>query len=254
MLKICKRLCLVWVLLLSLTSCDMNPVKDPLIIGHRGAMGYETENTIASIEKALDLGVAMVEIDVFQIASGELVVFHDDDLERLTGVKGAITNYSWQALSELRVEGGHAIPLLSEVLAVLEGKAALNIELKGPHTALPVLELLKPLVAAGRWSLEDLIISSFNWPLLLQTRIENSSIPIAVLTEENPLDAIEMARSVQAIAINPYFKDIDATVVAALHKAGYKVFPWTVNEPADLAAMKAMKVDGVFTNFPDRKF
>ena len=67
-----------------LSSCQMNTSDDFLVIGHRGAMGYVTENTIASVEKAIDLGVSMVEIDVFRIRSGEVVVFHDDRVDDLT--------------------------------------------------------------------------------------------------------------------------------------------------------------------------
>ena len=65
----------------------------PLIIGHRGAMGYETENTLASIQKAMDLGVDMIEIDVFKIKSGEIVVFHDDTLDRFSNAGGKIEDY-----------------------------------------------------------------------------------------------------------------------------------------------------------------
>jgi len=63
-------------------SCDT--MNKPLVIGHRGAMGHETENTIASIKKAMELGVDMIEIDVFNVKSGETVVFHDETLDRLT--------------------------------------------------------------------------------------------------------------------------------------------------------------------------
>ena len=59
-----------------MTSCTSSS-SGPMVIGHRGAMGYETENTLASVQKALDLGVEMMEVDVFQIKSGETVVFHD---------------------------------------------------------------------------------------------------------------------------------------------------------------------------------
>ncbi|MDO7586222.1 MAG: glycerophosphodiester phosphodiesterase, partial [Flavobacteriaceae bacterium] len=69
----------------------MEKVENPMMIGHRGAMGYETENTLASINKAVALGAAMIEIDVFQIASGELVVFHDNELDRLSNATGPIT-------------------------------------------------------------------------------------------------------------------------------------------------------------------
>ncbi len=235
-------------------SCKDTAMKNPMIVAHRGAMGYEMENTIASVEKALALEASMIEIDVFQIASGELVVFHDAKLDRLSNGSGPIINYDWKSLSEVVLEGGHRIPLLSEVLAVVKGKAKLNIELKGPHTALPVLALIEPLVATGEWALEDIVLSSFDWPQLLQARLQNSRIPIAVLTEGDPLDAIDMARSVQASAINPYFKSLNAEVVEKIQAAGYQVFTWTVNSPEDLAAMKAMGVNGIITNFPDRRF
>lgn len=235
-------------------SCKDTAMKNPMIVAHRGAMGYEMENTIASVEKALALEASMIEIDVFQIASGELVVFHDAKLDRLSNGSGPIINYDWKSLSEVVLEGGHRIPLLSEVLAVVKGKAKLNIELKGPHTALPVLALIEPLVTTGEWALEDIVLSSFDWPLLLQARLQNSRIPIAVLTEGDPLDAIDMARSVQASAINPYFKSLSPEVVEKIQAAGYQVFTWTVNSPEDLAAMKAMGVDGIITNFPDRRF
>lgn len=242
------------VLFFGVLSCKDTEMKNPMIVAHRGAMGYEMENTIASIEKAIELKAPMIEIDVFQIASGELVVFHDGQLDRLSNGTGPIVSYDWKSLSEVVLDGGHSIPLLSEVLAVVKGKAKLNIELKGPHTALPVLALLEPLLAAGEWTLEDIILSSFDWPLLMQARLQNSRIPIAVLTEGDPLDAIDMARSVQASAINPYFKSLNPEVVKKIQAAGYQVFTWTVNSPEDLAAMKAMGVDGIITNFPDRRF
>ena len=65
----------------------------PLVIGHRGAMGHETENTLASVQKAMDLGVDMIEIDVFKIKSGESVVFHDERLERLSNAGGKIEEW-----------------------------------------------------------------------------------------------------------------------------------------------------------------
>ena len=83
---------LLIVLCLLMSSCTPSP-SGPLIIGHRGAMGYETENTLASVQKALDLGVDMIEIDVFQIRSGEIVVFHDERVDRLANSGGRIEEY-----------------------------------------------------------------------------------------------------------------------------------------------------------------
>jgi glycerophosphoryl diester phosphodiesterase len=232
----------------------MGKTENPMIIGHRGAMGYETENTIASIEKAVALGAPMIEIDVFQIASGELVVFHDNELDRLSNTSGPITSFTWEALQEVVLEGGHSIPLLQTVLNQLAGRAALNIELKGPNTAAPVANLLEVYLSNGTWKEEDLLISSFDWNLLLETRDFLPEISIGVLTEAHPLEAILKAIELSAVSINPYYKDLDATIVAQIHAAGFKVYTWTVNAPEDLKNVKKLGVDAVFTNFPDRSF
>lgn len=237
-----------------LYSCTMGKTENPMIIGHRGAMGYETENTIASIEKAVALGAPMLEIDVFQIASGELVVFHDNELDRLSNTSGPITSFTWEALQEVVLEGGHSIPLLQTVLNQLAGRAALNIELKGPNTAAPVANLLEVYLSNGTWKEEDLLISSFDWNLLLETRDFLPEISIGVLTEAHPLEAIPTAIELSAVSINPYYKDLDATIVAQIHAAGFKVYTWTVNAPEDLKNVKKLGVDAVFTNFPDRSF
>lgn len=237
-----------------LYSCTMGKTENPMIIGHRGAMGYETENTIASIEKAVALGAPMIEIDVFQIASGELVVFHDNELDRLSNTSGPITSFTWETLQEVVLEGGHSIPLLQTVLNQLAGRAALNIELKGPNTAAPVANLLEVYLSNGTWKEEDLLISSFDWNLLLETRDFLPEISIGVLTEAHPLEAIPTAIELSAVSINPYYKDLDATIVAQIHAAGFKVYTWTVNAPEDLKNVKKLGVDAVFTNFPDRSF
>ena len=237
-----------------LYSCTMGKTENPMIIGHRGAMGYETENTIASIEKAVALGAPMIEIDVFQIASGELVVFHDNELDRLSNTSGPITSFTWETLQEVVLEGGHSIPLLQTVLNQLAGRAALNIELKGPNTAAPVANLLEVYLSNGTWKEEDLLISSFDWNLLLETRDFLPEISIGVLTEAHPLEAIPTAIELSAVSINPYYKDLDAAIVAQIHAAGFKVYTWTVNAPEDLKNVKKLGVDAVFTNFPDRSF
>ena len=93
----------VILLVLLATGCIKQNDK-MLIIGHRGAMGHETENTLASIQKAMDLGVDMIEIDVFKIKSNEIVVFHDERVERLTNGGGAIEEYNIYDLRQLTLQ------------------------------------------------------------------------------------------------------------------------------------------------------
>lgn len=227
-------------------------MNEALVIGHRGAMGHETENTLASIQKALDLGVDMIEIDVFKIKSGEIVVFHDVDVEELTDGSGKIESFVFDDLQKLVVQGGHQIPTLQNVIDLMDKKAALNIELKGAGTSADVNAIMNTYIKEKAWQLDDFIISSFNWDELKVMRVLNKKVPIAVLTEENPLDALHIARELQAVAINPYFKHLSLEVANTLREAGFKIYTWTVNEPEDIDLMKQLAVDGIITNFPDR--
>lgn len=231
------------------SSCDNNK---PLVIGHRGAMGHETENTLASVQKALDLGVDMIEIDVYKISSGELVVFHDKTVDRLTNGPGNIEEYNISDLSRLILDGGHKIPMLQDVLKLIDNKVVLNIELKGANTADKVNHTIDFYTKSRGWLPENFIISSFNWDELRAMRKLNKNVAIAVLTEDDPLDAIEVGKELNAVAINPYFKNLDADVAKKIKEAGFKIYTWTVNEPEDIVAMKNLGVDGIITNFPER--
>lgn len=226
--------------------------KKPLVIGHRGAMGHETENTLASVQKALDLGVDMIEIDVFNIASGETVVFHDENVERLTNGGGKIEEYNIGAAKRLILDGGHSIPLLQDVLKTINNKVRLNIELKGKGTADRVNFITKVYIERFGWSQENFIISSFHWDELRDMREKNTEMSIAILTEEDPLDALAVAKELKAEAINPDFETLTQENVNAIKEAGFSIYTWTVNEAEDIARMKTFGVDGIITNYPER--
>jgi glycerophosphoryl diester phosphodiesterase len=119
------------------------PKARPLIVGHRGVPALHQENTLAGFRRALALGIDAIELDVRLTRDGRAVVFHDANAERLTGVRRAISDLTWDEVSRLRVQptlgrGSHAthygrverIPLLAEVLAELGHSIAINIELK----------------------------------------------------------------------------------------------------------------------------
>lgn len=234
---------------LLLISCDM---KKPLVIGHRGAMGHETENTVASIQKALDLGVDMIEIDVFKIKSGEIVVFHDTKVDRLANGGGNIEEYDITQLRQLILDGGHKIPMLQDVLKTINNQVVLNIELKGAGTADRVNHTIDYYVKSKGWSPENFVISSFNWDELRDMRSRNKEIQIAVLTSDDPVEAIDVAKELNAVAINPAFETLTQENTAQIQKEGFKVYTWTVNEPEDIKKMTDFGVDGIITNYPER--
>lgn len=231
-------------------SCEN--MNKPLVIGHRGAMGHETENTLASVQKALDLGVDMIEIDVFNAQGGETIVFHDETLERLTNAGGEIEDWSYFELQKVIVEGGHKIPLLQDVLKLINHKVRLNIELKGGGTTDRVNFITNYYIEKKGWSLDDFLISSFKWDELREMRKINPDIPIAILTEEDPVDAINIAKELNAEAINPNFQMLTEENSKKIKDSGFKIYTWTVNEPQDITAMKNFDVDGIITNYPER--
>ena len=238
-------------LALILQGCkDM--LNKPLVIGHRGAMGHETENTLASVQKALDIGVDMIEIDVFKIDSGEIIVFHDERVERLTNGGGKVEEYNIFDLRQLVIDGNHQIPMLQEVLRLIDKKTKLNIELKGANTSDRVNFIIERYVKQQGWTLDHFVISSFNWEELRSFRSYNPGIDLAVLTEGNPLEAIPIAKELKAVAINPDYRQLNEDVVDAIHDAGFKVYTWTVNEPQDIERMKKIGVDGIFSDYPER--
>jgi glycerophosphoryl diester phosphodiesterase len=234
-----------------LNACSMK--SDFLIIGHRGAMGHETENTLASIQKAMDLGVDMIEIDVFKIKSGEIAVFHDEQLNRISNAPGNIEDYDISDLRQVILDGGHRIPILQQVLKFIDNKVALNIELKGDDTADRVNFIMEYYIEKKGWSSENFVISSFKWDELRALRKLNPDVAIAVLTEdEDPTTTIPVAKELNAVAVNPWFKTLTAENVQKIQDAGFKVYTYTVNEIEDINRMKEFGVNGIFINYPER--
>lgn len=240
-------LCFIFIVL----SCDTMD-KKPLIIGHRGAMGHETENSMPSIQKALEIGVDMIEIDVFRISSGELAVFHDERVERLTNGGGRIEEYNMFDMRQLILDGGHRIPILQDVLKLIDNKVRLNIELKGKNTADRVNFITQYYIKNRGWSAENILVSSFDWDELRSLRAINPDIAIAVLTEDDPEAAIPIAKELQAEGINPSYTTLTAENVKAIQESGFKVYTYTVNAPEDISRMIDYGVDGIFTDYPER--
>ena len=229
-----------------------------LTIGHRGARGYIAENTLESIQKALDLNVDGVEIDVFRCASGEIVVFHDKKLKRLTGHNGLIEETTFEELKNMLVAGRYRIPTLQQVLEKIGGKILLNVELKGENTAIPTATILKQYLSDSQSDIKKLIVSSKNWKELTLFKNQNTNIPIGVLSHyniflEKRVDAIiEKGRELSALAIHPKFSILNKKAIDKMHSAGFLVYSWTINSPKDIQRAIRLGVDGIITDFPDR--
>lgn len=223
-----------------------------LKIGHRGAKALVAENTLESIQKAMDIGVDMVEIDVHKCASGELWVIHDFTLDRTTNGSGEIAKRPAEVIRELKVEGRYKIPLLTEVLDLIEGKCRINIELKGLNTAEPVCKLVKEKVEKGNWKYSDFIISSFQKNELFQVRQHDDHVPLGVLSKASVPEAIELGKLLNASAIHPSLGIITRDNTKLSQDEGFKVNVWTVNEREDIKRMIDFGVDGIISDYPNR--
>lgn len=227
-------------------------MKSILKIGHRGAKGHIAENTLESIQKALELEVDAIEIDVHRCNSGEIVVIHDFTLDRTTNGSGEVAKRAWEELKSLKVEENFRIPLLTEVLDLIEGKCSINIELKGLNTATGTSEIIQDYIEKGSWKYQDFIVSSFQKNELFQMRQLDEKVPLGILSKASVSEAIELGKLLNAQAIHPSLGIITRDSVQNSHQAGFKVNVWTVNEPDDISRMNDFGVDGIISDFPDR--
>lgn len=222
-----------------------------LRVGHRGAKGYSMENTIESIKKAIELDCAMIEIDIHKTLDNQLVVFHDSNLNRLTSIDALVSDYTLEQLQHLNLGGSYKIPTLQQVIETIERKAVLNIEIKAPNCLKELCTLLDSFFKQG-YTANNFIISSFDWSQLRQLTFMLKSLPIALLTQENPIDAVHCAQQLKAKAIHAYYKTLNQDNVSYIQDNHIKVLAYTVNSKKDIDYIKSLKVDGIITDYPDR--
>jgi glycerophosphoryl diester phosphodiesterase len=251
------------------------------VIAHRGGRTSVPENTLAAFSNALAIGVDGIELDVRRCATGELVVAHYSDLSEMTTSHGQIQDLSYEQIRQLDASAGHTefagerIPLLSEVLALINGKVLLNIEVKTLPDCYPGIEDDLAAMLADYPS-EMLLLSSFDQRLLSRLKKKLPNIKQAILMRKfahnialnmrpvslpfkaKPLawpdslvlDQIGYCVRRGAVAWHPSLLQVNADLVAAAHKAGLKVNVWTANSEEQWAALLAMKVDGIITDNP----
>lgn len=217
-----------------------------LKISHRGASGYEPENTLISFQKAIDLNADGVELDVHLSLDGELVVIHDETIDRTTNGKGFVNQFTALELKKFE------IPTLIEVFDLIDRRCFINIELKGIGTAKPVNDLINLYISDKEWKPNDFLISSFDWNMLKEFHSLNPKIRIGVLTEESIDDALAFAKKIKAFSIHPDYVLLSKENVALMQKNGFGVFPWTVNSEEDIQKIKSFNVNGIISNFPDK--
>ena len=214
-----------------------------LKVGHRGARAYETENTLESFGKAIELGANAIELDIRQSKDGKLIVCHDDNLKKVFGIDLPVGEAS---LKELKDMTNGRIVTLEESLNFIGKKAEkVLVELKGPGYEKTVLDQIM------KEKLDDrVIIVSFHEEVLAAVRKITGKVETGLIYVrfKNPLEA---ALKLEAQYLLPLYRFVHTKDVEKAHKNSLKVIVWTINTKEEAKEFIAKGVDGIATDKPD---
>lgn len=215
----------------------------PVVIAHRGASAYATENTVEAVVEAFRMGADAVEVDVRRSRDGVLVAVHDEDLARLAGVERRVAELSYAELASLRLRRGGRIASLNEVIEAARGKW-LVVELKE-------LGLERDVVSALARLQGKALVSSFIHPALLRVKELAPWVETGAIYTCLPVKPIQLALDAGVDVVFPRRDFTTPELVDEAHSHGLRVYPWVVDDPREVARLVELGVDGVVTNKPD---
>jgi glycerophosphoryl diester phosphodiesterase len=229
-------------------------------VAHRGSSGTNPENTRAAILKALDAGVEMVEIDCQLSRDGHVVVFHDERLARTARARGFVRSKTLKELKKLDIGSwfkksfkGERILTLEEVLDLLDGRADLNIDIKGDSQGALGMELKLLFILSHYEYLERTVFSSFDHRIVKRVRELAPDTRIGILhgagMKENPF---QLARDLGAESVHLQKELATPAAVERAAESGLKTLVWTVNDVGEMERLLKLGVDGIFSDYPEK--
>ena len=235
-------------------------LKKPAIFAHRGSSAHAPENTLAAFKLAIQQQADAIELDVKLTADGQVVVIHDETVDRTTNGTGRVNSLM---LAELkRLDAGlkfspafqsEKIPALAEVFEAVGNQIFINVELKNfysPTDDLPdrVVSLIK------QYGLErSIIISSFNPSALIRARFLLPKVPLGLLTCVGLANVTLHSRLVRfgpLLALHPASEDVTPELIHAAHRANCRIHAYKVKQPDQMQRLFGLGVDGIFTTDP----
>ncbi|WP_046756993.1 glycerophosphodiester phosphodiesterase [Kordia jejudonensis] len=244
--------CMFLLFIMYMCGATSEPTKQTTkltVTGHRGAAGLSPENTLASIQKAIELKVDRVEIDVHQTKDSVIVIIHDNSINRTTNGKGKIKNLTYEELQQFNIEDSLTIPTLKEALKVIDKRAKLLIEIKEGNDYYPniekrILSIIKE-YDAENWC----IIQSFEDEIIEEIHTQNPNITIHKLLLTGALYDFDKLPYIEEYSVNYFFTT--QKLVNKIHSLNKKINSWTVNTEDKIQLLKEMGVDGVITDYPN---
>lgn len=235
-------------------------IPKPLIIAHRGASAHAPENTLAAFRLALEHGADGIELDAKLTADGQVVVIHDQTVDRTTGGHGVVRKMTLAQLKKLdagssRKDSSQAerIPTLAEVFETVGGRTLINVEITNYTSVTDALpDRIAELVI--RYGLQDSIIFSSFHPLnLIRVRRRLPKVPAAILTLPGGAGSLlrgQLGSRFSPAFMHPYFSDVNDKLVERAHARNRRVNVWTVNDRDQMLRLFNLKIDGIITDDP----
>ncbi len=233
------------------------------VIGHRGFPSVAPENTLASFQKAIDVGVDMVEFDVSMTRDRVPIILHDRTLNRTTTGEGRLRKLRWKSVKNMDAGSwfssefaGEKIPMLDEVLLLTAGKVAFNIEIKMEAVTARVRKGVEEKVLEAIHShgiQKETVVSSF-FPVALRRikRLDPNQSTALLLARPLKRDPRKVADRIKADAIHLPLQGLKPEIIELARSEGIPIRVYTVNEEAAMKRLMDWGVDGMFSDFPDR--
>ena len=216
----------------------------PSVIAHRGASGYEYENSRAAFRRAIMLDANGVELDVHATCDGAFVVHHDPEVP---GV-GPIAKLTQAEARQVRIPNGETLPLLQEVLELV-GEHDVWVEVKGlpPAHDCALLAILDAGPAPGRYA-----VHGFDHRIVRRLGERRPALRRGILLSAYLDDPVAALQAVGATTLWQEWQQVDQELVRRVHEVGARIIAWTVNETGDIERLARLGVDGLCGNYPDR--
>lgn len=228
-------------------------------IAHRGYSGLYPENTILAFRKAIEVGCDGIETDVQMTKDGELVLCHDEKIDRTTDGKGYIIDYTYDELKKFNAGNLFKgkfdfveIPKLSDLFDLVKRKDLLiNLELKNSVIEYKNLEenVIKMVYEYNMQN--NIIISSFNHYSIIKCKSLDSSLKYGILYDcwiHNPGDYV---KALGMDACHPSHYSLNEETIENIKKNGLKINTYTVNKESDMRRLIHSNIDGLITNYPE---
>ncbi|WP_392486787.1 glycerophosphodiester phosphodiesterase [Haloimpatiens sp. FM7315] len=227
---------------------------------HRGASGYAPENTIAAFKKAIEMGADGIELDVHLSKDNELIVMHDEMINRTTNEKGLIKDFTLAELKKLDAGSwfgvkfkNERIPTLEEVLILVKTTPLfLNIEIKAGYRMYKGIEEKVLALLEKHNMINRSIISSFDHYSLVKIKQLNPKIKTGMLYSASLFEPWQYAKSIKSDALHPYYITLNKDFILNAYINGLAINTYTVNDEDVMTKLSRGRVSGIITNYPDK--